>query len=220
MNGRFINYDIMAKFTWHYLGKYSVDYLTKRRKISKGKLRKNTKDRFKYILGNTIDIDGSPLRFNLVFGSMIIAIIDCFPDLTEEEIRYILKSMFRSRFIKKIKSHSDIFRKMREKASNYKPVNENDWEKTLVKIDDPNEFTIHYTKCGLCTLFKQWNKSEWTKYLCELDYIMFKDTTIDLIRTKTLANGDDYCDFRMINNKVISGKEVMKDENISEKSLI
>lgn len=58
------------------------------------------------------------------------------------------------------------------------------------------ELGYDYYECGVCKLCREEACPELARYMCRLDYLMADMMGMTLTRTKTLAEGGDYCDFR------------------------
>ena len=67
------------------------------------------------------------------------------------------------------------------------------WHTKIVQGKVDEEFTVIYTKCGLCRLAKERGHSDILPAMCRTDYIMFEAMGAILHRDKTLSNGDDCC---------------------------
>ena len=63
-----------------------------------------------------------------------------------------------------------------------------------------------FTKCPIAKFFKDNNLEEITPLFCELDHLMIKTRKAKLLRDKTLAQGDDRCDFWIVGDKVQNPK--------------
>lgn len=63
------------------------------------------------------------------------------------------------------------------------------------KVDE--EFTLYYTRCGLCELARERGHLDILPGMCRTDYIMFEAMGVILHRDKTLASGDDCCHYYM-----------------------
>jgi hypothetical protein len=58
---------------------------------------------------------------------------------------------------------------------------------------------FNMTKCGLSDWFRDQGAPEIASIACEGDFIWTKLLTgLEFIRTKTIANGNDVCDFRFL----------------------
>lgn len=72
-----------------------------------------------------------------------------------------------------------------------------DWVYNLVEGDAQRFiFGVNYTECGIQKYLAEQGASELTAHLCWLDYPMCAAMRVGLIRTQTLAQGGDYCNFR------------------------
>jgi hypothetical protein len=58
-----------------------------------------------------------------------------------------------------------------------------------------NEYGVIYHECGICKMLKRENCSELGTQMCQFDYVTAKYMGAELIRTKTIANGDEVCNF-------------------------
>ena len=76
-----------------------------------------------------------------------------------------------------------------------KKIYPNDWVVEIVD-SDPSYYEIDYYECGACKLCRDEQCPELTKYLCKLDYLLAGIMGLELHRKKTLANGDNMCDFK------------------------
>ena len=74
----------------------------------------------------------------------------------------------------------------------------NDWVVDVLPKCDAYQFGFNYLECGVCKLCRDEKCPELAKYLCSLDYMLVDMMGIKLERTKTLAQGDELCDFRFI----------------------
>ena len=63
------------------------------------------------------------------------------------------------------------------------------------------ECRITYTKCAICEMAKRENCFHLVRYMCTTDYASQELMGNTLIRTKTLGNGDECCDFHIIGRK-------------------
>jgi hypothetical protein len=73
-----------------------------------------------------------------------------------------------------------------------------DWVAEFVDgADQPFDFGIDYTECGIVKFLHAQDADELTPYLCHLDYVMAEAGGQQLTRTRTLAWGCDRCDFRI-----------------------
>ncbi len=57
-------------------------------------------------------------------------------------------------------------------------------------------YGVDILECGICKLFAKHNYEKYTPILCEVDYITSNLAGLELVRSGTIANGADKCDFR------------------------
>ena len=86
-------------------------------------------------------------------------------------------------------------RKEWEKQSHLRKY-ENDWIVDVLGKTEEFELGYNYYQCGICKLCEDENCFELAKYLCQLDFVMADMMGMELIRTQTIAEGAQYCDFR------------------------
>jgi hypothetical protein len=58
------------------------------------------------------------------------------------------------------------------------------------------DFGIDYTECAIVKFFKAQGADEFTRYVCLFDYPHSRLSGTGLVRTMTLAEGAEKCDFR------------------------
>lgn len=81
--------------------------------------------------------------------------------------------------------------------------NENNWVLDVLPKCDEYDLGYEYYECGICKICSDEGCPELAKYMCRFDYVIADIMNAKLVRTKTLAEGADSCDFRyskIINN--------------------
>jgi hypothetical protein len=79
-----------------------------------------------------------------------------------------------------------------------------DWVFNVVKGDGKTfDFGIDYTECAICKFFQLQGAYDLAPYLCLLDFPMSRALGTGLVRTMTLAEGHDKCDFRFKLNRPV-----------------
>ncbi len=61
---------------------------------------------------------------------------------------------------------------------------------------DEYDLGYDYYECGVCKICQDEGCPELAKYMCRLDFVIADIMGMKLVRTKTLAEGADLCDFR------------------------
>ena len=75
-----------------------------------------------------------------------------------------------------------------------------DWACEYIEGEEGDNFDYGFnmTKCGNVEYWKEQGLSQYVPYLCLCDWPGWKANNVEASRTKTLAQGDEYCDFRYI----------------------
>ncbi len=71
------------------------------------------------------------------------------------------------------------------------------WQASYKQGKTDEEFTLYYTRCGLCELARKRGHLDILPAMCKTDYITFKAMGVILHRDKTLASGDECCHYYM-----------------------
>lgn len=100
---------------------------------------------------------------------------------------------FSKGYMKKLKKSS---KKSKEKRYPYDWVY--DFEEN--KKDDSFDYKITYYECAIYKIYRDLGYEEYVPYLCLSDYANYKALNFRLERTKTIANGDNCCNFTYIKN--------------------
>ena len=72
-----------------------------------------------------------------------------------------------------------------------------DWVFTFVRGDGQDfDYGYDITECGICKFFQAHNADQLTPYVCLVDFPLSQAFGRGLVRTTTIAGGDERCDFR------------------------
>ena len=124
------------------------------------------------------------------------------PELMDKMVEECMYSNFMMKLNKKKREKGLLFsdkaqdRIYQDSLRSQKSNDEMDWKFTFEK--GINEMKYNMVKCGVCRLAKRENVLEYLPCMCKMDYSKYEVAGAKLIRTKTLANGDDICDFHLI----------------------
>ena len=58
------------------------------------------------------------------------------------------------------------------------------------------DYGLDMTECVMCKFYSRQSAEDFLPYICKTDYVFNELFGYELIRTKTIAQGDDLCDFR------------------------
>jgi len=116
---------------------------------------------------------------------------DLFPRHSEWP-RYLLRLHGRLSFTK----HS--LRKARVMAlESQKRRHAGDWVYSFVEGDGEEfDYGLDFEECGMCKFFQAQGAAEFAPYMCRLDFIASDRLGWGLVRTGTIAEGAEKCDFR------------------------
>lgn len=166
--------------------------------------KRKVKTEFKAMLRRTPDIGGSSLEINLYIAAFVFSLYKADQEkITPHIIDEMVNAVFDSPFM--IKAHENkkciLFtdkvqdKKVQEGIASQKSEYELDWKFRYEKGKD--EFYNTYTECGICKLGKREGCFHIVPCLCNMDERNYRNEGGQLHRTKTLANGDDCCDFHV-----------------------
>lgn len=201
-----IPYDFTAKFLWHFFSRIFFPALqTHCPGMDLSALKKASKRRYREILARTPSLGSTkenPLAMALTWGALVIAVYQSGNGrITEETLGNMIAAMGKNPLMRRM-NKKDPFTKafqdkkaLQAKASQEKE-NPYDWKSEFIPGDTLEEYGINYTQCGLCRLAQQEGCTNIVPQMCQFDFISADFMGAELIRTKTLATGDDCCDFR------------------------
>ncbi len=175
-----------------------------RPEMNMGNYRKKVKKEYKAMLLRTPDIGGSSLEMNLYIAAFVFSLHKAEPEkITPDIVNEMVTAVFDSPFM--IKAHKNkkctLFtdkvqdKKLAESRASQNSKYELDWKFEYKKGN--NEFYNTYTECGICKLGIRENCFEFVPCLCNMDERNYRNEGGKLHRTKTLAQGDDCCDFHV-----------------------
>ncbi len=166
--------------------------------------KKAVKREYKAMLLRTPDIGGSSLEMNLYIAAFVFSLHKAEPEkITPEIVNEMVTAVFDSPFM--VKAHANkkctLFtdkvqdQKVKESIVSQTSKYELDWKFKYEKGVD--EFYNTYTECGICKLGKRENCFEFVPFLCNMDERNYRNEGGKLHRTKTLAQGDECCNFHV-----------------------
>lgn len=166
--------------------------------------KKKVKQEYKAMLLRTPDIGGSSLQMNLYIAAFVFSLYKAEPEkITPDMVNEMVTAVFDSPFMVKVHKNKKctLFtdkvqdKKLQESIASQTSSYELDWKFHYEKGVD--EFYNTYTECGICKLGKRENCWEFVPCLCNMDERNYRNEGGQLHRTKTLANGDECCDFHV-----------------------
>ncbi len=105
---------------------------------------------------------------------------------------------FLHRFMAQVNFKPSYLKRLRERAEeSHQRAYPDDFVFDFVEGDGINfDYGVDYHECAICKFFEQQHASEFTPYLCPMDILYSQSLKWGLIRTTTLSEGADRCDFR------------------------
>lgn len=200
-----LKYGIIAKAVELLCFKSALERLSELRpEMNMDDYRKKVKREYRAMLLRTPDIGGSSLEMNLYIAAFVFSLHKAEPEkITPDIVNEMVTAVFDSPFM--IKAHKNkkctLFtdkvqdKKLAESRASRNSKYELDWKFEYKKGN--NEFYNTYTECGICKLGLRENCFEFVPCLCNMDERNYRNEGGKLHRTKTLAQGDDCCDFHV-----------------------
>ena len=143
-------------------------------------------------------------KMNIVSCAMLIAFTLNMPDRPSVEMLadYYEKSMMIKpakaffRFMGKYKfADADIKGMKQTAALNAADRNPYSWNMEFHEYKDGSGYEARFTRCGICTLMKEYGLFDLVPAMCRLDYAMTEaGGASEFVREYTLASGGPYCD--------------------------
>jgi len=167
--------------------------------------KKQAKQEYKCIIGTLPEFEkGDMFKMNLVNCALFISFLRSLepkPSL-EKLTEYYSKSIMTKptvwfcRMCGKSKfSEKDIINMKRTAAFKAADRNPYSWNMEFIPYPDGSGYEARFSKCGICTLMKEYGLYAFTPAMCRLDYDMSEAGGASRFeREFTLASGGPYCD--------------------------
>lgn len=180
-------------------------------------ISKAIKAEYKSIVLRAKDIGNSRLLSAYMMAAYFIALCRNTGLTPEENYQLFKEGLYKSTLLRKVMGDADSYldekkmpgRKAWEKES-HKRKYENDWVVDVLEKTDQYELGYNYYECGVCKLCRDEECFYLAKYLCQLDFVLADIMNMKLERTKTIAGGGDYCDFRY-SRRVINAEDAERE---------
>lgn len=170
--------------------------------VKKSNIRKIVKEH-KAITIRAKDMNDEKLLSSYIMGVYFIAMNRCTGLSAEENYKILENGLKNSGMFRKglgtVEAYLDeknIPRRLKWAEESKKRKNENNWVVDVLPKCEEYELGYDYHECGICKICKDEGCFELAKYLCQLDFMMADLMNAKLVRTQTIAEGADYCDFR------------------------
>lgn len=201
-----MKYDIYAKVMWTLLRRnFTKELACFLNKADSKAIMVKGKQEYRKIIVRTDGIGGmkrNPMTMNLINGSMLIAVYKASKGrVTVDQMGQIYMNALSGNAVVRKFSKKDCFNADWQKKRNevalksQKREFSNDWVSEFLPGKNVNEYGINFYECGICKLCKQENCFELASQMCKFDYVMAEAMGAELTRTKTIAGGNQLCDF-------------------------
>ncbi len=203
-----MKYSGMPAFMWFLYKKSFRDHLQSDLGFDSDKANRMTakaKPRYKSIIEKLPDFEREDrFKTNIVNCALLIAFLqsmDRRPSLDEltkfyanamstKATEFFCRSAGKNKFTQK-----DIEGMKKAAALNAADRNNYSWNMEYIPYDDNSGYEARFTKCGICTLMKEYGFFDLVPAMCNLDYVMSDmGGTSTFVREYTLASGGPYCD--------------------------
>lgn len=204
-----MKYGFVAKFIPKLLDKTIYSFLSKEIKDFDFKtFKKKHKKEYKEMVKRTPGIGSA--KENSLYSTYYIAcygfsIYKADPEnITVDIFDRMIDDLLNSPLMKKAYEGKDAFdektMKNYEKGAKRSEKNEYpmDWKYTFLFNKEVPEYFLTYSECALCKLAKREHVEFLMSSLCKMDYKSIELKGAKLIRTKTIGNGDECCDFHVV----------------------
>ena len=170
-------------------------------------LKRRSKQVYRQIVSRTPDIGSmtkNPLRVCMTGGMLWLSVYEAAEGrMSEEHFEGMVNASMKTPLVQKsYRSKAKIAftlkaqkKRMAFAARTDAANNPYQWDAEVILGRDVEEYTILYHQCGLCALGRQEGLSHLVPYMCALDTMSIDWMGGVLYRTKTLAAGEDCCDF-------------------------
>jgi len=176
---------------------------------------RNAKAEYRELLNKADDIGSkNPMASNLYFCLLFFSFMKGSEGkINSEDLKEIMRITLSDSILLKLMGKKDFnnpkdlkeFKEHIHKNSEWAELHRKDYPETWeFNFDDSHQdgFYYYFTKCPIAKFFKDNNFEELTPLFCELDHLTIKTRKAKLFRDKTLAKGDDICDFWIVGDKV------------------
>ena len=180
---------------------------------------RNAKAEYRELLNKADDIGSkNPMASNLYFCLLFFSFMKGSEGkINSEDLKEIMRITLSDSILLKLMGKKDYnnpkdlkeFKEHIHKNSEWAELHRKDYPETWeFNFDDSHQdgFYYYFTKCPIAKFFKDNNFEELTPLFCELDHLTIKTRKAKLFRDKTLAKGDDICDFWIVGDKIKNPK--------------
>lgn len=179
----------------------------KKRGFPKSTAQKTAKEN-KAVILRAKEIGTSRLVSSYIMASYFIALNRSTGKSAEENFEIFRDGLCASKLFRKSVGDAESYldpKKMEGRLKwsedSHKRLYENDWVVDILPGNGEYDLGYDYLECGACKLCKDEGCPEITPYICRMDFVLANIMNMKLVRTGTIAEGADHCDFRYSRKK-------------------
>ena len=123
--------------------------------------------------------------------------------VSRKQVKNVAKAISSSKLIKSTMGNSESYLdekklpgRLQWAEESKKRTQKNNWVVEVLPGCDEYDLGYDYYECGVCKICRDEGCPELAKYMCRLDFVIADIMGMKLVRTKTLTEGADLCDFR------------------------
>ena len=149
------------------------------------------------------DIGKAKLLGSYIMGIYFIAMNRCTGRSAEENFEMLRDGLCASPLFHKVMGNAESYldpkklpARLKWSEESHKRTYENDWVVDILTKTDDYELGYDYHECGVCKLYDDEGCPELAPYMCRMDFVLADIMDMKLVRTGTIAEGAELCDFR------------------------
>lgn len=161
------------------------------------------KKEYRAMIRRAKDIGPSRLLSAYCMGAWFIALNRSTGDSAEENYVLFRDGLQKSRLFAMAMGDADAYLdekklpgRLKWAKESKKRTYENDWVVEVLPGGKTFDLGYDYLECGICKRCRDEGCPELTRYLCRMDFVLAELMGMELMRTTTIAEGGERCDFR------------------------
>jgi len=170
-----------------------------------GRIMAKAKPKYREIIGRLPEFEkGDRFKANIVNCAILTSVfldMDSKPTVEEVTVFYehamtnTVTKIFCRKAAKKKFTAKDLESQKKTAALKAADRNPYSWNMDYLPYEDGSGYEARFTKCGICTLMREYGLYDFVPAMCHLDYTMSEMGGASVfVREYTLASGGPYCD--------------------------
>lgn len=158
---------------------------------------------YKTVAARAKDIGKAKLLSSYIMGIYFIAMVRSTGRSAEENFEILRDGLCASSLFHKAMGNAESYldpkklpARLKWSEESHKRKYGNDWVVDILTKTDDYELGYDYHECGVCKLYNDEGCPELAPYMCRMDFVLADIMDMKLVRTGTIAEGAELCDFR------------------------